>query len=156
MMRRAPHLTGFFLFLRYRICTHPHTTEQTQKNSGFFFFFKHTPKVTAIPETFGRLSHVMTITGILEGKRMLREGQTALYYKRYFSPRVLPTPSTSLPGRGGWRLYSTTLPRQHSMRSMLSHCSMILVCSVSLSFEVRHFLMVRSLIPKDVRLTVER
>lgn len=48
-------------------------------NSGFFFFFfKHTPEVIVIPETFGRLSHLMTITGILEGKRMLEAGQTAV------------------------------------------------------------------------------
>lgn len=72
---------------------------------------KTTPEVTAIPETFGRLSHLMTITGILEGKRMLGEGQTAMQLS------TLPQPQSPLhtlhitPMRGGWGCRYSTAPR---------------------------------------------
>lgn len=84
MVRRTVPLTGFSILWTCVICMHLYTAEQTQtqmmaaKPDLFFYFFKHTPEVPEIPETFGRLSHLMTITRILQGKRMLGEGQTAM------------------------------------------------------------------------------
>ena len=89
---------------------HTSTYNRTDPNKWWLLILaafsplKHTPEVTAITETFGRLSHLMTITGILEGKGTLRAGQTAMQLQTLLQPESSPQPPQACQGRwtGGW------------------------------------------------------
>lgn len=86
---------------------HTSTYNRTDTNKWWllilaaFFPLKHTPEVTAITETFGRLGHLMTITGILEGKGTLRAGQTAMQLQTLSQPQS-PLHTLHMPARGRW------------------------------------------------------
>lgn len=131
------------------MCTHLHKTDTNKWWPLILasFFFLHTPEVTAIPETFGRLSHLMTITGILAGRRMLRKGQTA-------EPRS-PLHSLQHHGQRGAAGEAGT-PHSHGRGGMLEHTTPARTSGIWLvrlfsSFEVRHFKTVMSLVPKGKR-----
>lgn len=156
-MVRTVHLTDFSILQTCLICTH-HTQQNRHKqmmtaNSGLFFSLNTLQKSLQYRKHSGDWAIWWQLQESWKGKECLGQARRPCNYKPYLSPRVLVTPSASLPGAGGWRGSYSAFPGWYAHK----HCSReritILVCSVFSPFEVRHFKTVVSLVPQVVRLT---